>query len=154
MGSGKRSPHRRSEAITVELLEGRALLSTVVEGSTSTPPAPSIQVQPMAVARLTPRIQGSQAHAGSASAADALSVGHQYSKVVFSSNTRRVGWHYLRAALHGDINSLSGLGNTRAVKKVGQSFTHLGNSTQIKALSHSFDRLGKSISGEFHKIFG
>jgi hypothetical protein len=116
----------------------------------------SVQVQPMTITNPRPhgRALTSGAQDTGASADGALSVGQQYTNLVLSSGTRRVGWHYVKAAFFGDINALDSLGRTNAVRRVGESFTRLGHSAQIQALSHSFDSLGTSISNQFQKIFG
>jgi hypothetical protein len=166
MGPSKRSRQRsrRAPAVGVERLEGRALLATVAGGLPSSSAASpgtgtgtaSIQVQPMTITNPKPhgRALTSGSQGNGASADGALNVGQQYTNLVLSSGTRRVGWHYVKAAFFGDINALDSLGRTNAVRRVGQSFTQLGHSSQIQALSHSFDRLGTSISNQFQKIFG
>jgi hypothetical protein len=152
--------------VGVERLEGRALLSTVAGGISSASAASpgsgtaSIQVQPLTITNPRPHgralasASASQANGNGGSANGALSVGQQYSDLILSSGTRRVGWHYVKAAVFGDFNSLDSLGRTDAVRRVGQSFTRLGHSSQIQALSHSFDRLGTAISNQFQKLFG
>ena len=54
----------------------------------------------------------------------------QYTKLVFSSAARKVGWSYLKAAFHGDSHQLEGLSKTSAVTHLGQSFKDVGHSSQ------------------------
>ena len=136
--------------MAVERLEGRTLLSTAAV----TPPGTAQpQVQPMGLVRNMP-VQEQRSQAAGANVGDAVDVGKQYTGALFASGTRRVGWHYLKAAFQFDINSLSGLGHTREVKRVGQNFTNLGRSSQIQAIGHSFDGLGNSISKQWQRVFG
>src|SRR5438067_1197032 len=144
MGSSRRN-RRRSRPIAVEWLEGRALLATVAPGT-----AP-IQVQPMGVQAKPVKLTARESTA--ASAADALHVGTQYTKLVFSSATRKVGWSYVKAAFHGDSHKLENLARTKPVVNLGQSFKDVGHSAQAQSVGHSFHNFGHSISQQFHKVF-
>ena len=88
-----------------------------------------------------------------ANAGDALHVGRQYSKAIFSSTTGTVISNYTKALLHGNGKELKNLGNSTAVKQLNASLKNVANSSQAQAINHSFKKLGHSITNEFHKIF-
>jgi hypothetical protein len=144
MGSSEFCRRRRSHGITVEVLEGRALLSTVTNAST-------FEIQPMGVQTVSH--QSKAAAGNNANTGDALHVGGQYSKAIFSSTTGTVISNYTKALLHGNGKELSNLGSSPAVKQLGASLNDATNSPQAQAINHSFKKLGNSIANEFHKIF-
>ena len=144
MGSSGFCRRRRSHGITVEVLEGRALLSTVTNAST-------FDIQPTGVQTVS---HNSTAQAvKNANAGDALRVGKQYSKAIFSSTTGTVVSNYAKALFHGNGKELANLGNSTAVKQLTASFNSAANSSQSQAINHSLKTLGNSITNEFHKIF-
>jgi hypothetical protein len=149
MGSSGFCRRHRSHAIVVEVLEGRALLSTLAH-------PPTLQIQPMGVQAVS-RNSAAQAQATqnrNANAGDAVHVGAQYSKAVFSSTTGTVISNYTKALLTGNGKKLTKLGNSSAVKQLGTNFKNVANSTQAQSINHSFKKLGHSIANDFHKIFG
>jgi hypothetical protein len=144
MGSSGFCRRRRSQGITVEVLEGRALLSTVANAST-------FELQPMGVQTVS---HNSTAHAEkNANAGDALHVGSQYTKDIFSSTTGTVISNYTKALLRGNGKQLQSLGSSTSVKQLNSSLNNVANSSQAQAINHSFKKLGHSITNEFHKIF-
>jgi hypothetical protein len=144
MGSSGFCGRRRSREITVEVLEGRALLSTVTSAST-------FQIQPMGVQTVVHKSTAQAAK--NANAGDALHVGGQYSKAVFSSTTGTVISNYAKAVFHGNGKALQNLGSSTSVKQLNASLKDVANSSQAQAINHSFKKLGDSITNEFHKIF-
>ena len=149
MGSSGFCRRRRSHGITVEVLEGRALLSTITNVST-------FQIQPTGVQAVSHNLtaQARQAQERNANAGDALHVGRQYSKAIFSHATGTVISNYTKALLHGNGKELKSLGNSNAIKQLNASLKNVANSSQAQAINHSFKKLGHSITNEFHKIFG
>jgi hypothetical protein len=131
--------------VAIELLESRALLSTVAAVS-------PLQVQPMGVHPSSRNATQSQVRNGNVG--DALHVGGQYTKAVFSTPTGTVISNYTKALLRGDGKELRSLGNSSAVHQLNASFTSTANSPQAQAIHHSLSSFGHSISKEFHKIFG
>ena len=135
--------------MTVEVLEGRELLSTV-----ATTVVPQIQPTGTASVAVQRAAQAQQSKARNANAGDALRVGGQFTKTVLSSTTGTVISNYTKALLRGDGKELKNLGSSSAVKQLGTSFTNVANSSQAKAIGHSFKSFGNSVSNEFQKIFG
>lgn len=129
---------RRFRGIAVEGLEGRLLLST-------------LEIQPMGVHAVPAHTQ--QAQTRSANAGDALHVGGQYAKAVFSPATGTVISNYTKALLSGNGKELKSLGNSSAAQQLDASFKSATSSTQAQAIGSSFKKLGHSISNEFKKIF-
>ena len=94
-----------------------------------------------------------QSQAKNANAGDALHVGGQYSKAIFSSATGTVVSNYTKALLHGNGKALANLGNSSEVKQLNASLKSVTQSSQAQAINHSLKNLGHSITNEFHKIF-
>ena len=149
MGSSGFCRRRRSHGITVEVLEGRALLSTVTNAST-------FEIQPTGVQTVSHNVTApaQQSPEKNANAGDALHVGRQYTKAIFSSTTGTVVSNYTKALFHGNGKELENLGNSNAVKQLDASLNNVAHSSQAQAINHSFKKLGNSITNEFHKIFG
>jgi hypothetical protein len=148
MGSSEFSRRRRSPGIVVEVLEGRALLSSV-----STPGV--LQVQPTGIhsASVNPIVTKHPAQS-SGNVGDALNVGGKYTKAIFAPATGTVIADYTKALLRGNSRQLRRLGNSHAVQQTNTNFANVGHSTQATAISRSFHRFGHNVAHEFHKIFG
>lgn len=144
MGSSVFCRRRRLQGMTVEVLEGRALLSTVTNAST-------FEIQPMGVQTVSHNSTAQTEK--NANAGDALHVGGQYTKDIFSSTTGTVISNYTKALLHGNGKELQSLGNSTSVKQLNASLNNVANSSQGQAINQSFKKLGHSITNEFHKIF-
>jgi hypothetical protein len=86
-------------------------------------------------------------------ASDALHVGGQYTKALFSKATGTVISNYTKALLSGNGKELKRLGNSASVQQLNTSFSNANHSSQAQSISHSFDSFGRSVSRDFHKIF-
>jgi hypothetical protein len=149
MGSSGFCRRRRSHGFTVEVLEGRALLSTITNAST-------FQIQPTGVQGVSHHLTAParQSQERNANAGDAVHLGRQYSKAIFSKATGTVVSDYTKALFHGNGKALKTLGNSNGIKQFNANMESVAHSSQAQAISHSFKKLGHSISNEFHKIFG
>lgn len=147
MGSSRFSGRRRSYGIAVEVLERRAMLSTVTTSS-------MVQIQPMGVLSASLQRKAEQSQVGNANAGDALKVGKQYTKTFFSTTTGTVISNYTKALLSGNGKELKSLGDSSEVQQLNLSLKNEANSPQAQSINHSLKSLGNSISNQFHKIFG
>jgi hypothetical protein len=149
MESSEFCRRRRFPGLAVEVLEGRALLSAVAGTST-------LEIQPTGVRAVshptTPQAQSSQGK--DANVGDALHVGGQYARTLFSRNTGTVVSNYAKALLRGNGKELSRLGNSRSVQQLDASFRSADNSSQAQSVHSSLKDFGRSISNDFKKIFG
>jgi hypothetical protein len=149
MGSSKFTGRRRSPALAVEVLEGRALLTTVPSGV-------ALQVEPTGLTTASATAMGSnhQAHPTGANVGDTLKLGRQYTKVLFSSSTATVISDYTKALLSGNTRELKRLGTSSAVRQTNAKFENAAHSSSGSSISYSFDKFGHRVSHEFYKIFG
>ena len=186
MRPGKDIQRRRSQPLTVEPLEGRALLSTVQSvlpppsaipaSLVATNPNPSsssansaapihvdgVPAHPAVVKELLLQQTASERKLGvdtaktASTKATSADLGHatkQYAKLIFSHESRQVGWSYAKAAFRLNGKKLHQLGHSASVKQLGQNFSNVGKSKQAKAVGNSLHKFGSSVSKRFHKVF-
>ena len=84
--------------------------------------------------------------------ANVAKLGLNYAKVLVSHNTRKVAG-YVSALFNGDTKTLSQLGNTNAVKSVGNAFQQLSSSPGVKYVGDQFSDLGKTVAKQWDKLF-
>jgi hypothetical protein len=135
----------------VEVLEGRALLSSV---STST--LGVLQVQPTGIhtASVDPTATAKHPAPGGGNVGDALSLGGKYTKALFAPATGTVIADYTKALLRGNTRQIHRLGKSSAVQQTNTNFANVGHSSQARAISRSFDKFGHNVAHQFDKIFG
>jgi hypothetical protein len=85
---------------------------------------------------------------------DVRYVGAHYARLTVASDTRKVAYAYLHAALRGDGKTLSNLGHTRLVQKVGHDFSKLSNSQRVQKVGDAFSSFGKAVAKRFDSLFG
>lgn len=83
-----------------------------------------------------------------------VKLGLNYGKLAIAHDTRKVGAAYIHAAIKGDGKTLTQLGKTHIVKKVGDDFVRLSHSAQVKYVGNQFSHFGKSVANQFNRLIG
>lgn len=85
---------------------------------------------------------------------DVANVGYRYAKTTFSHDSRKLAGSYVKAAIRGDGKALNNLGHTPLVKKISNDFSQLTASKPVQTVGTKFHDFGKSVTDQYHKIFG